>query len=204
MNSDLTTWLETAHAKLAPRAKEIVHEQILEHFTAASERYLLEGKPLLEAQALAIIDLGDASVAAKKWELVHLTDKELEVYQILFTKTKKTPLILPLISLSLGLIQFYVLSNSIATAGIFISLSLWHLTRITIARISTLRRFILLDLIFGMVILILNLFFVYQMYQLPFLRQYSVYIGVLFSLLLLGLLLFLPKQISRLRKLESL
>ncbi len=208
MNPDLKIWLETARTNLAPRAREIVRDQISEHFAAATERYQLEGKPLLKAEALAVLDLGDAREAAKKFEQAYLTNKELEKYQIRFAKTKNTSAVLPLIILSLGLMQFYFYSNGVKTALVFascsFSFSLWHLARFSAARALTLRRFVLLDIIFGVTLVPLNVFFVYQTYQLPLLKQYSVYIGVAFSLMFFGLLLVLPKQISSWRKLSSL
>ncbi len=78
MNQAITNWLEIAQANLAPRAKEIVQEQILEHWNSALEKYVLEGKSVLEAEALALADLGDARAAAKKFEKAYLTTRELE------------------------------------------------------------------------------------------------------------------------------
>ncbi len=185
-----------------------MRDQIFDHFAAATERHQLEGKPLLEAEALALADLGEAREAAKKFERAYLTSKELERYQIQLAKTKNTSAVLSSIILGLGLIQFYFYSQGVTTALVFASCSfsfgLWQLARIAVARASTLQRFILFDIVFGLTLLPLSIFFVYQTYQLPFLKQYSVYSGIAFSLMLIGLLLTLPKQISSWRKLNSL
>jgi hypothetical protein len=98
MNQDLETWLETARKNLAPRAKEIVREQITEHFAAALDQYLLEGKSLLEAQALALADLGSASVAAKKFEQAYLTNKQLK--SLIAAKESSGRNVLPILAVS--------------------------------------------------------------------------------------------------------
>jgi hypothetical protein len=77
MNPDLKAWLETARKNLSPKARIRVREQILEHYNAALESYLQSGKTLESALALALADLGSAKDAAKKFEQVHLTNKEM-------------------------------------------------------------------------------------------------------------------------------
>jgi uncharacterized membrane protein len=77
----LETWLETARLNLAPRARELVLEQITDHFETAKHRYQLEGQAEQQAEKYALRDLGDAKKAARGFEKAYLTDEEVNSWK---------------------------------------------------------------------------------------------------------------------------
>jgi hypothetical protein len=75
---NLETWIATATENLAPKAVVKVREDISMHVENAVNRYQLEGHSELEADRLAVNDLGEAKVAARGFEKTYLTVKEFE------------------------------------------------------------------------------------------------------------------------------
>jgi hypothetical protein len=149
MNPDLKAWLETARKNLSPKARIRVREQILEHYNAALESYLQSGKTLESALALALADLGSAKDAAKKFEQVHLTNKEMTA--LLKAKTRADMNILLIFGVLSGVVAlwnwFFLLKLSDEFSGnLFYAVlgsvqCLDGITRFYLARFGSLKQF---------------------------------------------------------------
>jgi hypothetical protein len=74
--TELENWLTQATRRLANDAKAQVRTEIREHYEAARDAALAKGATPADAERLAVIDLGDASIANCQYRRVLLTSAE--------------------------------------------------------------------------------------------------------------------------------
>ncbi len=209
MNPNLKTWLKTARANLVPEAQRLVSEQILEHFLNAVERYQLEGKSILEAEAKALADLGDSCLAAKKFEQSYLTYAELEECAKPRDKAVTNGYSLSLIALITGSLSIYfsLQANSFSWfIGIFtIGVGLYTGLSAYVARHYSLKIYVLYGWIAGASVVPLYAYFVFEQYQkLPIRLPFTNYVPLGLVLLTIWTIWQLPRCISSWRKLSML
>ena len=211
MTPELKIWLETAYKNLVPEARRLVKEQILDHYSNAVEQYTTEGKLLFEAEAKALIDLGDASKAALKFEQSYLTNEELVQFRKPRNIAKNGLLIWSMAILAIVFIGFnlfmYTLEPSIDfSRGIYILLMcVYFFIQAIAARSFSLQHFILVSGVMGIFNIITMASYVYSMLQeLPATKPltHSYLIVVVFSVLCI--VWQTPKAISSWRKLAVL
>jgi hypothetical protein len=210
----LETWLETARANLAPRARELVREQITEHFQNASHRYQVEGKGEVEARELAIKDLGDAKAAARGFEKAYLTQEELES----FVNLKKDAAKFNNLIIALSMLPTAVLAlNHFMNKGLWLTsfspisfyfaciFSFRGTIRFLIARIASLRSFLKWEFLIDFMIFGFSLFWVTAYSKSINFSDFGAALGFLG---ILGILIFIPidkyKYFVKWRKLTSL
>jgi hypothetical protein len=78
-SKSLSQWLEIATCGIAASGRERITREIGAHYAEAVEAFLAQGEPEPVAQARAIIALGDATVAAKRFRKNHFSEKEIEL-----------------------------------------------------------------------------------------------------------------------------
>jgi hypothetical protein len=76
--ASLSEWLEIATKGIAAAGKERITREIEAHFAEAVEAHIAQGEPEPVAQAKAVIALGDATVAAKRFRRNHFTEEEVK------------------------------------------------------------------------------------------------------------------------------
>jgi hypothetical protein len=79
----LLEWLDTATAKLTVPARERIRGEIRAHFTDAVERHMRDGCTEEKARYAAVIELGDAKSAARRFRRSHLTIAESKMIETL-------------------------------------------------------------------------------------------------------------------------
>lgn len=72
----LSEWLEIATRKLTEASKERIWAEIEAHYTQAVDAHREGGLSELDARKAALIQLGDARAAAKRFRKRHLTERE--------------------------------------------------------------------------------------------------------------------------------
>jgi hypothetical protein len=75
---ELAEWLEIATKGIAAAGKERIAREIEVHYAEAVEAHMSQGEMETVAQAKAIIALGDATVAAKRFRKNHFTEEEVQ------------------------------------------------------------------------------------------------------------------------------
>jgi hypothetical protein len=81
MNREIVTvedWLEAATQKLAPQELPRLQEEIRQHYRDALQKYQADGVVYLEAQKLALADLGDVKRANYSYCLHYLTQGDMK------------------------------------------------------------------------------------------------------------------------------
>jgi len=91
---NLAEWLGIATRGLAASGRERITREIEAHFAEAVEAHLAQGEPEPVAQARAIIALGDATEAAKRFQRSCLTDEERQLVSKVLAGTGKIPKLL--------------------------------------------------------------------------------------------------------------
>ena len=209
MNSNLNIWLDTAHKNLVPEAQRLISEQILEHFANAVERYQLEGKTVLEAEAKALADLGDASQAAKKFEQSYLTFAEMEEFAKPRDRARQMGYSLSfIVLLAGGLSSYFALqANSFNWIISIFTLGIGFYSGLTVyvARHYSLKIYILYGWIAGASVVPLYAYFVFDQYQkLPIRLPFTNYVPLGLVFLTIWTIWQLPRCISSWRKLSML
>jgi hypothetical protein len=212
----LEPWLEIARANLAPRARELVREQIMEHFQNAIHRYQIEGKSEAEAKEFAIKDLGDAKTAAQGFEKAYLTQKELNEFVNQKTNAEKTSSFLIVLGMlpTLGFFLKYWLQEGSATskfaphpASFYIAVVMIFMfgVRSLIARNTPLRKFLVWD---SVITIFLTCFSIFWFLLFSGTFNFGMNTGTWMFFCVLFMSLILPyqgyKQFLKFRKLLSL
>jgi hypothetical protein len=83
MNSIFTLeqWINSATKNLAPEAISSIAKEITDHYQTSLEKYEARGISSIEAESLAVRDLGDPEKSANKFVQVYLTKEEGEKLQ---------------------------------------------------------------------------------------------------------------------------
>jgi hypothetical protein len=77
----LYEWVEVATKKLSLPAKARIKLEINAHFDDSVQKYQKQGLTDSEAQACALVDLGDARVEARRFRKYHLTESEADLFE---------------------------------------------------------------------------------------------------------------------------
>jgi hypothetical protein len=113
----LSNWLKIATRGLAANGKERIAREIEVHFAEAVEAHIAQGEPEPVAQARAIIALGNATLAAKRFRKKHFAESEAKTLAGMRTNTAKLRylllnllpvLVFPLIFRLLGLSMHHI------------------------------------------------------------------------------------------------
>jgi hypothetical protein len=87
MSHNLWTWLEIATNGLAPQEIQRIQVDVKEHFSDALLAYREKGLTAPEAEARALVDLGDANTANQKYRTVYFTEEDNDRIQHLLKRS---------------------------------------------------------------------------------------------------------------------
>jgi hypothetical protein len=211
MNPNLKTWLVNARKNLVLEAKKLVSEQILEHYSSAVERYQLEGNSVLEAEAKALADLGDASLAAKKFEQSYLTYAEMAEFTKPRDRARQMGYWLPCLILSTGGLAVYFLNNigrlNTQPMTIYGLVMGFYMTfNVFLARNGSLKHYVLIGWIIGGFFVPLMSYLMFRILETsaPEFAQFANYWILFNGILLIWTIAQFPKYISSWEKLSML
>ncbi len=142
MKAEFVIWVEAVVTNLAPKAKQLVREQLYEHFAAAVENYQTQGKSFYEAEDLAYTDLGDIQEVTEKFERAYLTNMQyLQLEKKLHSQRNSFWIIM--VWFSLYVIFNFLNHKSLVDLDIELFCIVTCLVGIVIAKKSTLRNYII-------------------------------------------------------------
>jgi hypothetical protein len=87
--TNLAEWLEQAIGGLVPSAQARIRAEIEAHYAEAVQSHLAGGSVESAAQAAALIDLGDAKAAARRFGREHLTKNDAAILAGLIKKSTR-------------------------------------------------------------------------------------------------------------------
>src|SRR5690242_7486106 len=167
MNSppkNLTEWIEIATCGLIVPAKERIRQEVEAHFADAVSRGQIDGLTIADAQAAALLELGEPADAVKEFRKKHLTEAEVKrLWRIEASYRKWISSPAWLLSLVYGVIMFlttgenqkltHVIVGSWFVAWFFESIVvLWHFRQQSFSA-ESLRKLIAVDVVFACITL---------------------------------------------------